>query len=918
MRISQVGCFVKSAAYVFSFVLLMLQDTDAQQSGGQVFLSLNPYADVNWGKDSAYKANLHTHTTNSDGDLLPHELIDLYHEAGYSILSIHDHNIITYPWENLSAIHPDYENRNPDSLGMLAVMGNELSSGHHRGNWIYSVSGDGANIDLSFQRMTEQGGIGAFFHPGRYQYAPDWYVDYYWRYPVLVAMETFNQGTRYPSDPVLYDEVLTMLMPERPVWGQANDDFHSMKHAFRTVNYMLMPALTMEDFRVAMLKGTSFYGYQLENSPQALCPYIDSIVVDRHLKRITVHGENYEQIVWLSGTVDSGELESMEVDTGSQFHYQNFNKSYVRAVLVNSHGEMCTQPFGFSVSTRDTLYVSAKEEYARLTAFIPAYPNLSRQWYRNGLPVAGAKNSVYDHPHGQEDHTAIFHYQAVDTISGAILEGKPVVLMNQFIRIEHVNEGASDSVVLALTTSYIDAIDEVLYFADGAYLGISDIADTYFYTWSDVAPGIYQVEARVVYNGRQDTLSASLMVEVKEKSVFSSIRFVPEAGYMDTLGTLLYQAEAYDQYGRLLADQPAFSWSLSGDLATVSADGRVSSGKEVGGPFYVYTEATQGELRLVDSVPTWVVAGGYACGDNFNAPVLRSFWKKHLGCEDTGGEVKILDKQLLVEAETGSCNNFFSSPRKFFNGAITAASYADDFDAVVTISTASSFNEASRCGILVGTDIANYGTSGSIRAGVILRPALAQNQYRFYYDDSDDGWFNETTTGYSPTVTYPIWIRMKRRGARLTGYYSHDSIHWEEIIEVDTRPFENAALEIALVAAQADVIFDNFNCYHGMLQAASSGDITHIVPLPAYDNNKSGHRLMVAPNPFTEDLVIDYPSGALQQVIMYDVTGTPVYQRTVRESPCVLNDFSALSPGFYILQVVTDSEEIIMRTVLKQ
>lgn len=39
----------------------------------------------------AYKANLHTHSTLSDGNLKPEELAALYHARGYSILAITDH-----------------------------------------------------------------------------------------------------------------------------------------------------------------------------------------------------------------------------------------------------------------------------------------------------------------------------------------------------------------------------------------------------------------------------------------------------------------------------------------------------------------------------------------------------------------------------------------------------------------------------------------------------------------------------------------------------------------------------------------------------------------------------------------------------------------------------------------------------------
>ena len=44
------------------------------------------------------RLNFHTHTTRSDGRLNPHTVVDRYHEHGYSILAITDHNEVTWPW----------------------------------------------------------------------------------------------------------------------------------------------------------------------------------------------------------------------------------------------------------------------------------------------------------------------------------------------------------------------------------------------------------------------------------------------------------------------------------------------------------------------------------------------------------------------------------------------------------------------------------------------------------------------------------------------------------------------------------------------------------------------------------------------------------------------------------------------------
>ncbi|MFW6309228.1 MAG: PHP domain-containing protein, partial [bacterium] len=87
----------------------------------------NPYEDVNWENFEQYKSNLHTHTTESDGDSDPAEVIDGYHQLDYSILALTDHNNVTWTWESFD--------RDPEELGMIAIQANELSDTHHIGSF---------------------------------------------------------------------------------------------------------------------------------------------------------------------------------------------------------------------------------------------------------------------------------------------------------------------------------------------------------------------------------------------------------------------------------------------------------------------------------------------------------------------------------------------------------------------------------------------------------------------------------------------------------------------------------------------------------------------------------------------------------------------------------------------------------------
>jgi hypothetical protein len=194
-------------------------------AGLAVACALNPYAAVDWSTWRQYRANFHTHTTRSDGQQEPHEVIDEYHDAGYSILAITDHNRITWPWT-------DY-GRDPAALDMLAVRGDEYSSTNHV-NAFHDFTTGRAGLEDGLPHIEANGGLAQINHPGRYSSPSDWdwYTYLYRTYPSCVGMEVINQSDRYSSDRRLWDNINESLFDSDRmlVWGYANDDKHSKRH----------------------------------------------------------------------------------------------------------------------------------------------------------------------------------------------------------------------------------------------------------------------------------------------------------------------------------------------------------------------------------------------------------------------------------------------------------------------------------------------------------------------------------------------------------------------------------------------------------------------------------------------------------------------------------------------------------------
>lgn len=295
----------------------------------------------------------------------PHTVVDRYHELGYSILAVTDHNEVTYPWTAFADMEPSstslnrmesapetmpenfvYENRDPVTLGMIDIQANELSRHHHMGSFFNDHNGTTTEVE-SLEATAAKNGIAMLYHPGRYQerepeyYVLEWYLDLYENYDHLFGMEVYNQGDRYPNDRKLWDSVLTVTMPGRPVWGYSNDDMHTLPHLGRNWSMLILPELSHEWVRTGMEDGLSYFVYAPDGHNGPLPPFIESIKVNQRRGIIEIDATGYDEIQWIAGgeVVHVGNLVSLKdlPETGN----------YIRAKLFGAGGTVAgTQPFG--------------------------------------------------------------------------------------------------------------------------------------------------------------------------------------------------------------------------------------------------------------------------------------------------------------------------------------------------------------------------------------------------------------------------------------------------------------------------------------------------------------------------------------------------------------------------------------------
>ncbi|MDX1679162.1 MAG: PHP domain-containing protein [Akkermansiaceae bacterium] len=344
-------------------------------SAGEKMTIVNPYDGVSWEKDHRHKANFHTHTTNSDGKLKPHEVVDAYQKLGYDALAITDHNEVTYPWTEFSKIEPKpdptgrvpyekrlgYEDRDPEKVGMTSIQGNEFSHKHHMVNlWTDSAPDRRDPITEGIVDSKKKGGHVIFAHPGRYGWdkherrkakgkrigSGDWtiekYAEFFKTYDHIIGLEVYNKGDAYPQDRRLWDEILKRLMPERPVWGFSNDDMHNKGQLGRNQSILLVKEPSKELIKQALAKGQFFFAYCPKAQEGSEPPTIEKISVDVEKLVIRMTVDKAKKIEWISNGKVVGTGPSIDLSQVEELG------NYVRAMVYGPEDDTVigTQPFG--------------------------------------------------------------------------------------------------------------------------------------------------------------------------------------------------------------------------------------------------------------------------------------------------------------------------------------------------------------------------------------------------------------------------------------------------------------------------------------------------------------------------------------------------------------------------------------------
>ncbi len=186
---------------------------------------------------NAYKANLHSHSTCSDGVLMPQELKQLYRRHGYSVLAYTDHrayythteladeNFLPIAGYELNFNRRDAKGRTTKTCHINALALDPGKAEPIEGQGVYDLR----VINDAIRRLRENGFIVNLNHPAWSNQMPDEVLEL----RGLTAMELLNSGcswTYNAAENQLHYE--TCLKAGRRMLALYTDDNHASCHSF--------------------------------------------------------------------------------------------------------------------------------------------------------------------------------------------------------------------------------------------------------------------------------------------------------------------------------------------------------------------------------------------------------------------------------------------------------------------------------------------------------------------------------------------------------------------------------------------------------------------------------------------------------------------------------------------------------------
>jgi Carbohydrate family 9 binding domain-like len=269
------------------------------------------------------RGNLHTHTTRSDGQVSPQEMINAYAEMGYDFLALSDHNTVS-----------DFSQL--DDRGLLLVPANEITTtdGH--------LLCLGTTASIPCEKSTQEtidsvllaGGIPFLCHPSWNKTFNHYSYEFLSSLTGYAGIEIFNGSIiEDPGSPLALDKWDRLLAAGHNLWGLATDDAH---YPFQRGRGCCI-ALTRDRSLEALLTALRCGGFYASTGPS-----IQSITIEGSSVRLTAPEAEVIRVIG-----ESGRVLSSVPGTEITFEATDCRWPYFRIeILAAGGGQAWTQTFG--------------------------------------------------------------------------------------------------------------------------------------------------------------------------------------------------------------------------------------------------------------------------------------------------------------------------------------------------------------------------------------------------------------------------------------------------------------------------------------------------------------------------------------------------------------------------------------------
>ena len=389
--------FKKAAGTALAAVMLVsaLPAASVAAAPEKDYTIINPYESVDWSTYDTYKANLHAHTTASDGDVALSDMVQAYYDAGYDILSITDHGVINTGWRDerktngifngFRKVYPMSEEQyqrittgaDRNGRGMTDITGGVecnmavVSKTHVNG--YFTTYGQGIwgyenDYKTATQRIEKAGGFSVLNHVGDWVNSNNfpersheamyisYFADIFTSAKSCLGMEIMNNTDNVTrSDRALWDELLKVVIPTgRNIWAFADDDSEQLNEIGRSFELFPLAENTEENVKNAMESGSFFaasrYRKAEKNSGEedfegnGNVPVVTDIEIDQNENTISVSVDRSktpcDEIRWIA----NGKVISKDY-TIDLNDYEDDIGCYVRFELQGEGGVTYSQAF---------------------------------------------------------------------------------------------------------------------------------------------------------------------------------------------------------------------------------------------------------------------------------------------------------------------------------------------------------------------------------------------------------------------------------------------------------------------------------------------------------------------------------------------------------------------------------------------